>query len=51
MNERLSSQRFLALPFGLWAVLFIVLPLFFVLWNGLKDVDGGFTLVHLQTVL
>ncbi len=51
MNERLSSQRFLALPFGLWAVLFIVLPLFFVLWNGLKDVDGGFTLMHLQTVL
>ena len=51
MNERLSSQRFLALPFGSWATLFIVLPLFFVLWNGLKDVDGGFTLVHLQTVL
>lgn len=52
MNERLSSQRFLALPFGIWATLFIVLPLFFVLWNGLKDVEtGGFTLVHLQTVL
>lgn len=52
MNERLSSQRFLALPFGIWAMLFIVLPLFFVLWNGLKDVEtGGFTLVHLQTVL
>lgn len=51
MNERLSSQRFLALPFGLWAAVFIVLPLFFVLWNGLKDVDGGFTLEHLQTVL
>ena len=52
MNERLSSQRFLALPFGIWATLFIVMPLFFVLWNGLKDVEnGGFTLVHLQTVL
>ncbi len=51
MNERLSSQRFLALPFGLWSALFIVMPLFFVLWNGLKDVNGGFTLEHLQTVL
>ena len=52
MNERLSSQRFVALPFGIWATLFIVMPLFFVLWNGLKDVEnGGFTLVHLQTVL
>ena len=37
MNERLSSQRFLALPFGLWAVLFIVLPLFFVLGTGLTE--------------
>jgi len=51
MNERLSTQRFLALPFCLWAAIFIVLPLFFVLWNGLKDASGGFTLEHLQTVL
>ena len=51
MNERLSSQRFLALPFGLWAALFIVLPLFFVLWNGLTDGAGSFTLENIQTVL
>ncbi|MBQ1416486.1 MAG: ABC transporter permease, partial [Selenomonas sp.] len=51
MNERLSSQRFLALPFGLWAALFIVLPLFFVLWNGLTDGAGAFTLENIQTVL
>ncbi|MBQ2137692.1 MAG: ABC transporter permease [Selenomonas sp.] len=51
MNERLSSQRFLALPFGLWAALFIVLPLFFVLWNGLTDGAGAFTLANIQTVL
>lgn len=51
MNERLSSQRFLALPFGLWAALFIVLPLFFVLWNGLTDGAGSFTLANIQTVL
>ena len=51
MNERLSSQRFLALPFGLWAALFIVLPLFFVLWNGLTDGSGSFTLANIQTVL
>ena len=51
MNERLSSQRFLALPFGLWASLFIVLPLFFVLWNGLTDGAGSFTLENIQTVL
>ncbi len=51
MNERLSSQRFLALPFGLWAALFIVLPLFFVLWNGLTDGAGAFSLENIQTVL
>ena len=51
MNERLSSQRFLALPFGLWAALFIVLPLFFVLWNDLTDGAGSFTLANIQTVL
>lgn len=51
MNERLSSQRFLALPFGLWAVLFIVLPLFFIVWNAFTDGTGSFTLENIQTVL
>ena len=55
MNERLTAQitshRFLALPFTLWAVLFIVLPLFFVLWTGLTDGAGTFTFVNLSTVL
>ena len=55
MNERLSgrlaSHSFLALPFALWAALFIVLPLFFVLWTGLTDGAGHFTLEHLSTVL
>ena len=44
MNERLTSQRFLALPFGLWAALFIVLPLFFIVWNAFTDGTGSFTL-------
>lgn len=49
MNN-LSLQRLLVVPFSLWSVLFIVLPLFFVLYNGLTD-SGAFSLVHLQTVL
>ena len=48
MNERLAAKlathRFLALPFALWAVLFIVLPLFFVIFAGLTDGAGNFTL-------
>ena len=51
LSARLSSHSFLALPFALWAALFIVLPLFFVLWTGLTDGAGRFTAVHLSTVL
>ena len=55
MNERItaqiSSHRFLALPFTLWAVLFIVLPLFFVLGTGLTNEAGDVTLANLLTVL
>ena len=51
LSARLSSHSFLALPFALWAALFIVLPLFFVLWTGLTDGAGRFTAEHLSTVL
>lgn len=55
MNERItaqiSSHRFLALPFSLWALLFIVLPLLFVLWTGLTDARGNLTLENISTVL
>lgn len=49
--SKFSLQRLLVLPFSLWSAIFIILPLFFVLWNGLTDGKGGFSLVHLQTVL
>ena len=55
MNERItaqiSSHRFLALPFTLWALFFIVLPLFFVLGTGLTNEAGDVTLANLLTVL
>lgn len=55
MNERItaqiSSHRFLALPFTLWAMFFIVLPLFFVLGTGLTNEAGDVTLANLLTVL
>ena len=55
MNERITAQisihRFLALPFSLWALLFIVLPLLFVLWTGLTDARGNLTLENISTVL
>lgn len=51
MNERLSGQRLFILPFSLWAAIFIILPLFFVLHSGLTTADGAFTLENIQTVL
>lgn len=51
MNERLSGQRLFVLPFSLWAAIFIILPLFFVLHSGLTAADGTFTLENIQTVL
>ena len=55
MNERItaqiSSHRFLALPFTLWAMFFIVLPLLSVLGSGLTNEAGDVTLANLLTVL
>lgn len=51
MNNNKTMQRLFAIPFGIWAAIFIVLPLFFVLWHGLTDEGGHFSLAALQTVL
>ncbi|SFT75116.1 spermidine/putrescine transport system permease protein [Selenomonas sp. GACV-9] len=51
MNKSKSLQQLFAVPFGIWAALFIILPLFFVLWHGLTDEAGVFTLANLQVVL
>ena len=51
MNELLNGQRFFLLPFLLWAALFIVMPLGYVLEEGLTDSKGAFTLSHLHAVL
>ena len=50
-NDRSSMLRLFAVPFVLWAAIFIVLPLLFVLWNGLTDGQGNFTLQFLGEVL
>ena len=51
MNDSRSLQRFFAVPFTIWAGLFIILPLLFVLWHGLTDGSGALTLENLRTVL
>lgn len=47
MHDSKSVARLFAAPFTVWAVLFIVLPLFFVLYHGLTDGERAFTLANL----
>ncbi len=51
MQKDKSLARLLVAPFGLWAVVFIVLPLFFVLHSGLSDGAGHLTLANLSEIV
>ena len=39
-----SSNRFTAVPYAIWLILFTAVPLFIVLWFAFTDDDGGFTI-------
>lgn len=48
MNRK--KQAFLSGPYLVWAVGFIVLPLLMVLYYGLTNADGGFTLENILAI-
>ncbi|MBR5859078.1 MAG: ABC transporter permease, partial [Clostridia bacterium] len=49
MNKRSSLlQRFVAAPYTVWAVLFIVVPLFMVVYYTFTDAQGAFTTANVQ---
>ena len=50
MFESKRLGRLLLAPFSLWAAIFVVLPLFFVLYHGLTDEAGAFSLANLGEV-
>ena len=50
MQKNKSLARLFVVPFGLWATIFIVLPLFFVLYSGLSDGAGHLTLANLSEI-
>ena len=43
----LKSRKLLAGPYLFWSVSFIIIPLFMVVYYGLTDKEGGFTLLNL----
>lgn len=50
MKRRSLLQRFAAAPHIAWSVLFIVIPLLFIVYYTFTDVKGGFTLENLNTI-
>ena len=43
----LKSRKLLAGPYLFWSVSFIIIPLFMVVYYGLTDKEGGFTMLNL----
>lgn len=49
MNKSKSGQVVLNAPYLLWSVLFIVVPLIFVVYYAFTNSDGGFTFSNIST--
>ena len=50
MKRRSFLQRFAAAPHIAWSVLFIIIPLLFIVYYTFTDAKGAFTLENLQTI-
>ncbi len=50
MNKAKRLSAFLGLPYYIWALLFIVIPLIMVVWYGLTDKSGAFTLANVAAI-
>ena len=46
-----TSRNILLTPFLIWAGLFIFIPLIFIVWYGVTDYDGNFSLVNMSLIL
>ncbi|MBQ3547984.1 MAG: ABC transporter permease [Clostridia bacterium] len=50
MNKKSFGNQLLAAPHVVWSVLFIVVPLFIMLYFAFTNADGGFTLENIQQI-
>ncbi len=50
MNKKSFGSQILAAPHIVWSVLFIVVPLFIMLYFAFTNADGGFTLENIQQI-
>lgn len=49
-NGRGILQKLISAPYLLWSVIFVVLPLFMVIYYTFTDIDGNFTLKNIATL-
>ncbi len=49
-NRKGIAEKLLAAPYIVWAAIFVVVPLFFILYYALTDESGSFTLENLATL-
>ena len=50
MNKSPLLRRMITAPYMLWAAIFIVVPLIFVVYYSLIDADGAFTLENIRSI-
>ncbi len=50
MNKTKHIAGFLGVPYMIWGALFIVVPLIMVVWYGLTDASGHFTLANIAAI-
>ena len=50
MNKKTFGSQLLAAPHIVWSVLFIVVPLFIMLYFAFTNADGGFTLENIKQI-
>ena len=50
MKQKSLSQKLIASPYLLWAAIFIIVPLVFVVYYSLVDANGAFTLEYISQI-
>ena len=50
MNKTKKIAGFFGLPYYIWAAAFIIIPLLMVVWYGLTDKNGAFTLANVLAI-
>ena len=51
MKKSSLSKKLVASPYLVWAAIFIVVPLIFVLYYSVTDADGNFSMQYIMDII